>query len=92
MRLIDADELYEKKHAALKEGEVLYRFTPRDIDNAETVDAVPVVRCRDCVLCRELVKGLYRCEHWGANIEGESPDGFCSAGVTKEESESKMKA
>lgn len=92
MRLIDADELYEKKHAALKEGEVLYRFTPRDIDNAETVDAVPVVRCRDCVLCRELVKGLYRCEHWGANIEGESPDGFCSAGVTKEESERKMKA
>lgn len=46
MRLIDADELYEKKHAALKEGEVLYRFTPRDIDNAETVDAVPVVRKR----------------------------------------------
>ena len=92
MRLIDADELYEKKHAALKEGEVLYRFTPRDIDNAETVDAVPVVRCRECVLCRELVKGLYRCEHWGANIEGESPDGFCSAGVTKEESERKMKA
>lgn len=55
-------------------------------------DVAPVVRCRDCVLCRELVKGLYRCEHWGANIEGEPPGGFCSAGVTKEESERKMKA
>ena len=61
-------------------------------DSVPAADVAPVVRCRDCVLCRELVKGLYRCEHWGANIEGESPDGFCSAGVTKEESESKMKA
>lgn len=62
------------------------------LENEPAADVAPVVRCRDCVLCRELVKGLYRCEHWGANIEGESPDGFCSAGVTKEESERKMKA
>lgn len=62
MRLIDADELYEKKHAALKEGEVLYRFTPRDIDNAETVDAVPVVRCREC-------------KYWGGTDE--YGDGYC---------------
>jgi hypothetical protein len=41
MRLIDADALYDKNFAKLREGEVLYSFSPSDIDNAPTIDAVP---------------------------------------------------
>lgn len=87
MRLIDADELYEKKHVALKEGEVLYRFTPRDIDNAETVDAVPVVRCRECKHYREIRTKRYgnlmcKCTRMGKyDIDYQvNPNDFCSYG------------
>ena len=48
MRLIDADTLIDKVCKGLREGDVLDRIPPSFIDNAPTVDAVPVVRCRDC--------------------------------------------
>lgn len=46
MRLIDADELKGKAFADPGDGE--YFVYCQDIDEAPTVDAVPVVRCRDC--------------------------------------------
>ena len=48
MRLIDADTLMEKEYSRLREGEVLHRIPPSHVDAAPTIDAVPVVRCREC--------------------------------------------
>ena len=44
MRLIDADKLKEKAIADPDDGE--YFVYCQDIDEAPTVDAVPVVRCK----------------------------------------------
>lgn len=41
-RLIDADALMEKLLGRLREGEVLYRIPPSEIDNAPTIEAKPV--------------------------------------------------
>lgn len=49
MRLIDADALYDELYEDMDEDEVLDRIPPCYVDNAPTVDAVPVVRCRDCI-------------------------------------------
>lgn len=49
MRLIDADAVMDKACENLRDGDVLDRIPPSFIDNAPTVDAVPVVRCKDCV-------------------------------------------
>ena len=46
MRVIDADELKGKAVADPDDGE--YFVYCQDIDEAPTVDAVPVVRCQDC--------------------------------------------
>lgn len=48
MRLIDADALWDELTEDLEDGDVLYRIPPSYIDDAPTVDAVPVVRCREC--------------------------------------------
>lgn len=47
MRLIDADALKEK--AFFHEIDNESYVEEEDIDNAPTVDAVEVVRCKDCV-------------------------------------------
>lgn len=47
-RLIDADELMVKEYSQLRDGDVLWRIPPSHIDLAPTIDAVPVVRCREC--------------------------------------------
>lgn len=52
MRLIDADALTRHKqleamgNGKYEDVEVVYA---NDIDNAPTIDAVPVVRCKDCI-------------------------------------------
>lgn len=50
------------------------------IENAPAVDAVPVVRCRDCIYYRdnEVVPDLW-CE------VGTYPDFYCAAGIRKED-------
>lgn len=74
MRLIDTDKLC----ARLSRNATPY-FTVPDIENAPTVDAVPVVRCKDCkyrdgtpgqpnILCAQMHE-----------------DDFCSYGERKEE-------
>ena len=47
MRLIDADELKGKAFADPDDGE--HFVYCQYIDEAPTVDAVPVIRCRDCI-------------------------------------------
>ena len=51
MRLIDADALAEQHRIAAYKNNNSYSFhiaAKAYIDNAPTVDAVPVVRCKDC--------------------------------------------
>ena len=75
-RYIDADALFEKKYAKLKEGEVLYRISPQDIIDAPTADVVEIVRCRDC-------KHLGVC---GTHLFYlKDPNSFCSHGERRGE-------
>ena len=86
MRLVDADSLMEK---ATSDGAYGY-VDAKQISEAPTVDAVPVVRCA-------------KCEHWVKNDDGQcvcalfdiansygepvvtKPDDFCSYGKRKGE-------
>ena len=58
MRMIDADAL--PVDAFLNTKMVLQT----DIDNAPTIDAVPVVRCKDC-------------QNWEAHLFGADGDCYC---------------
>lgn len=83
MRLIDADSLKEyygkwsNKHTEFLKPEV-----DRYIDIQPTIDAVPVVRCKDCRYMT--MKWKFRnCNVWGRlNVYGE--EGFCHYGERKE--------
>lgn len=89
MRLIDADTLMEKEYSRLREGEVLHRIPPSHVDAAPTIDAVPVVRCRECKHARKSEEAF--------DFDGETPlcecaymtqpnrwHEFCSWGKRKE--------
>ncbi len=65
MRLIDADELPRFGHRG---GLVHWK----DIEDAPTIEAVPVVRCRECVFQR-----LGFCRFWQEDI---TESDFCSYG------------
>ena len=78
MRLIDADALlaeYDRQH----EGQT---GTARKlIEDAPTVDAVEVVRCKDCRHMEKSQYGRY-CQIWGM-YNGHGDDGFCCYGERK---------
>lgn len=93
MRLIDADraasienlDQYSDLAAAL--GDVQ---TVRDIlSDAPTIDAVPVVRCRECIyykICDEWENGKRMlCEvHHHSYLDHDGDNHFCSRGQRKE--------
>lgn len=77
MRLIDADKL-----------DWWYKGRPirRVIDEAPTVDAVPVVRCRDCIFCSfNSSNGSYKCTSYNGMHRRVKEDEFCSYGERLEE-------
>lgn len=79
MRLIDADKL--KKHYAWWEDDRQELFDSI-VDRQQTVDAVPVIRCKDCqwntavewVHCA-LIGGMF----------GRTTDNYCSLGERKDD-------
>ena len=88
-RLIDANALPVHKAYCVDEagwGANFYVVDKEDIDNAPTIDAVPVVRCKECKhykpgkyfkdinFCHRLP---YYAEKGGLNV---SDDDFCSYG------------
>ena len=90
MRLIDADKL----NARLSRNATPY-FTVSDIENAPTIDAVPVVRCWECKHHRDkseqerkyLVEDILICTSPDATDDCWNavwPDHFCSYGEQKE--------
>ena len=93
-RMIDADALMNviRQHEyrlATKQGSIDYgMFTlgiQQAVDEQQTIDAVPVVRCRECKHCDP---ENYHCDHpmgTAAPLRRE-PDDFCSYGERKEDS------
>ena len=89
MRLIDADEALSevKPYEASDEnwsvtGGTAIRLIHSTIDNAPTVDAVPVVRCKDCEYSYESISGLV-CSH-GVCVDCMVPPDFsCAEGNRK---------
>ena len=75
-RLIDADQLINEANA---DGAYCY-VDAKQIADAPTVDAVPVVRCRDCKHYDET--DPFNCEF--AIMELRRPDDFCSYGERKD--------
>ena len=92
-RLIDANALISYIDECSQESRfrVYYGYAKSFIDDAPTVDAVPVVRCKDCKYCEiSLVlptgREMYTC------MEGShdhkmllNPTDYCSYGVRKGE-------
>ncbi len=94
MRLIDADALMNRVCENLRDGDVLDRIPPCFVDDAPTVDAVVVTRCKDCkhsTLPSELTQrdgkpGTLTCHnmHAPSNRRNVGSDDFCSYGEPKE--------
>lgn len=96
MRLIDADKLPEAIHenvlAMYEESVAAKEDCLREIEEAPTVDAVVVTRCKDCKYYRNHPNGLcYLHTEPKANGRGYSgeavcvePDDFCSYGERRE--------
>ena len=83
MRLIDADKLKEKAIADPDDGE--YFVYCQDIDEAPTVDAVPVVRCRECRYYAVSGATTSFCIHPGG-MKFTSDSDYCSRGKRRGQS------
>lgn len=59
-------------------------WIPETIDTAPTVDAVPVVRCKDCKCWTEWSNGTGSCSRFALDWIGTDADDFCSMGERKE--------
>ena len=89
MRLIDADTLAQKKLTGTIgniSGDFVAGF---DIDTSPTIDAVPVVRCRECIyykICDEWETGKRMlCEiHHHSYLDHDGDEHFCSWGQRRE--------
>lgn len=103
MRLIDADALKEIAHEMIEEDPEAFNggysydaVTVGEIDDAPTIDAVPVVRCKDCKHYNKDVCWCnmhshfidcdgYACRPWESNDwKMFDEDDFCSDGEKKE--------
>ena len=87
MRLIDADKIRYAKDWVVTDriskvggynAKAIYRVTKEEIDAMPTVDAVEVVRCKDCKWY-----GYYSCEMGGNNWMRDG-NGFCDRGERKD--------
>lgn len=92
MRFIDADKLHFSPRFAWatpdRESMVPVLAVDKElVDKAPTIDAVPVVRCRDCKYFVDL-EPLDPCEcmHWMGrfSVAYTEPNGFCSYGERKD--------
>ena len=86
-RLIDADALKSYMDECSKESKfrVYYAYAESFINYAPTIDAVPVVRCRECKHMIPQSHTRY-CTVWNA-VNGMGDEGFCNYGERKEGAE-----
>ena len=93
MRLIDADEFKafnarwmanekdpDKKRARETRTQLFNTF----IDMQETIDAIPVVRCKDCKHSEHWYGDKRRCSLWCEFGIDVFDDGFCNYGKRKD--------
>ena len=106
MRLIDADELKDglfhlEGETSITDRQLGYQAGWNDalmyaIDDAPTVDAEPVVRCKDCYYCvteKSFDKEYLYCDAFYEHAEGDligvslmvEPNHFCSWGERRED-------
>ena len=86
MRLIDADKLLKAdensdKILVLGSGkslELAYALMKKKVENAPTVDAVPVIRCKDCKYHEDEEPGMVYCPNLVGGWVGEN--WFCADG------------
>ena len=89
MRLIDADRLseaiYDNVPAPYEDASWAKENCLAEIEAAPTVDAVPVVRCRECKHCDP---ENHHCDHHMGTAAPlrRKPDDFCSYGERREDS------
>lgn len=81
MRLIDADALVWDYGDIIEDADgfptcVVYEV---DIRNYPTIDAVPVVRCKDCKHMAVVGVGFRWCKAW-ERMQTMGDDGFCCFG------------
>ena len=89
-RLIDANALIDSLEKWLSDAEVLcnahvYNAVEdciNEVDTMPTVDAVEVVRCKDCKH-NELLGNWMFCKHPEGFNDRINPDGYCSYGERK---------
>ena len=80
VRLIDANALPHYTGYALSADEVASA-----VENAPTIDAVPVVRCKDCKCWAEWANGTGSCNRFALDWIGTDADDFCSMGERKDD-------
>ena len=74
MRLIDADvaDKWMQQNNAFIDSAILKAIP--------TIDAVPVVRCRECIYCSWQGDNLVHCDNFERDM---MPDDYCSVGERK---------
>ena len=90
MRLIDADKLESGEVIIPTENggyEYVEVFYKDDVDNAPSVDAVEVVRCKDCKYHRRVDWGMGDCEYPNGFKWIAYDNDFCSRGERREDNE-----
>lgn len=79
MRLIDVDALNLEYEVDMADDWKTAHEIANHIRYAPTIDAVPVVRCKDCVYC----SSLFTVCTYNGRCEPVSADDFCSMGERK---------
>lgn len=79
MRLVDADEIIKKANFQPLAPYIL----KRDVDNAPTIDAEPVVRCNDC----KLYGSWTSCPYGALNGDYPPNDWYCADGERRKDNE-----
>lgn len=90
MRLIDADKINYREHTECMghgDFETVRTVTDKEIAEIPTVDAVEVVRCKDCIHWHE-PEGVCLKIYSDGNVspyawQDRKPDDFCSYGKKK---------
>lgn len=75
-RLIDAEPILMKWNTESLGRREMYDM----VKNAPMVDAVPVVRCKDCKCWAEWANGTGSCNRFALDWIGTDADDFCSMG------------
>ena len=86
-RLIDADALekdLERRWDTTDCADFADKEVWRALRDAPTIDAVSVVRCKDCKCWTEWANGTGSCSRYALDWVGMDADDFCSMGERKD--------